>query len=213
MTCNCVTDKTNSTGALTALCPCTASHVVRRCPGFLGFRDLHVLLHELRRRLPRSRSRWNIVLPHHGGRQLRERFTDLSHVRSDSTLALSPLFHCLHIIAAKTAKSYAEPFARRPIPGQNTGQNGSRHHRHEGEHTNLSLHCFETRRTCQRSGAQVTVASRCGRSAHVAWHARDQIVSCFFNRWGKVSKPVIVVSLHMLLGPRPFNSDSAVMSE
>ena len=30
-------------------------------------------------RPPRSRSRWNTVLTHHGGRQLRESFTELSH--------------------------------------------------------------------------------------------------------------------------------------
>ena len=132
-TCTCATGKTCSTGSCVAqLAPGRLRVLHKFClldlvPRAAWISKISTFSHELhlmtntRRGPPRSSSRWSTVLLHQGGRQLRESFAKLSHVRSDSTLATVtglPLFRCLHTMVAETASSHAEPFARRPIPAQ-----------------------------------------------------------------------------------------------
>ena len=152
-TCTCVTSKTCSSGAvhslpwaLRILHELCLLDLVRGCsPGCSDLRDLHVLLHELHHksntsgRLPRSSRSWKTVLPDYGGRQLRESFTELSQVRSDSNLTTVSRCRCSTSYPPWWRKRQAPTLclARRPIPGQNTSGNGFRHHRKEENTQNL----------------------------------------------------------------------------
>ena len=93
--------KTSSTGALTTLSTSTFTHTTYTSQA------AHT------KDPPRSSNRWNTLLPHHGGRQLRESFTELSHMRSNYTLAT--------------------------VTAASTPRNGIKHHRNTGSRPQAKL--------------------------------------------------------------------------
>ena len=80
------------------------------------------------------------LVPHHGGRQHRESFTELSHLCSESTFATVtglPLFHSLHTKVAETAS-----------PDKRTNDNGSEEMKERGKREKTQLTACQTCHYC-----------------------------------------------------------------